>query len=421
MPRPSARTAVTAAALTALTLSSLTGCAGSSSDSTSLSFLMWGDGGDTQKAYEQVIAAFEAENPGITVNAEFVNTNDYDSVLKTRLSGGAGPDVYGFDPKNLGDFVRDGFAADLSDAAFFGRLDEAAAQEARRGADGDAAYSVPISQSGNGIIYNAALFEQAGITEVPQTYTELKAAAEALSAAGITPFAMSAQDSWWPQFIAYYAMAQHVFPDDPDAIEELLEGERTFADIPGYADALEVVQDLVPFYMADPLGTNQSAAKSAFLTGQAAMFPATWILSDARAAGVEPGYMNFPTMDADVSDMWGSYLVAWGVNPGNDRVEAAEDFIDFFFRDEVYTQFLTAVKAFPTTTGIDVSANDPLFPDMVAAWEGRTFRPVVIPAHPQLQETLLVGMQNLIAGRTDVDAVIVELDAALAEIRANAD
>ncbi|KEP74020.1 hypothetical protein HR12_24390, partial [Microbacterium sp. SUBG005] len=68
-----------------------------------------GDGGDTQKAYEQVIAAFEAENPGITVNAEFVNTNDYDSVLKTRLSGGAGPDVYGFDPKNLADFVRDGF------------------------------------------------------------------------------------------------------------------------------------------------------------------------------------------------------------------------------------------------------------------------------------------------------------------------
>ncbi len=58
---------------------------------------------------------------------------------------------------------------------------------------------------------------------------------------------------------------------------------------------------------------------------------------------------------------------------------------------------------------------------MVAAWEGKTFRPVVIPAHPQLQETLLVGMQNLIAGRADVDTVIGELDATLVEIRANAD
>ena len=202
---------------------------------------------------------------------------------------------------------------------------------------------------------------------------------------------------------------------------ELLAGEKTFADIPGYAASLEVVKDLVPAYMPDPLGTNQSAAKSAFLTGQAAMFPATWILSDARAAGVEPGYMNFPTLDADVADMWGSYLVAWGINPENDRVEAAESFIDFFFQDDVYTDFLTSVKAFPTTEGIDVSANDPLFPAMTAAWEGKTFRPVVIPAHPQLQETLLVGMQNLIAGRADVDTVIAELDAALVEVRANAD
>ncbi|MDQ1123533.1 ABC transporter substrate-binding protein [Microbacterium trichothecenolyticum] len=420
MRRRTATTLAAATTLTALALASLTGCGSSAGGDTSLSFLMWGDGGDTQKAYEKVIEAFEAENPGVTVNAEFVNTNDYDNVLKTRLSGGAGPDVYGFDPKNIDDFVRDGFATDLSGAEFFGRLDDAAAQEARRGAEGDAAYSVPISQSGNGIVYNAALFAQAGITEVPRTYDELKQVAQRLKDAGITPFAMSAQDSWWPQFIAYYAMAQHVFPDDPDAIDELLDGERTFADTPGYAQALEVVKDLVPYYMPDPLGTNQSAAKSAFLTGQAAMFPATWILSDARAAGVEPGYMNFPTVDADVPDMWGSYLVAWGVNPGNDRVDAAERFIDFFFQDEVYTEFLTSVKAFPTTTGIDVTANDPLFPDMVAAWEGKTFRPVVIPAHPQLQETLLVGMQNLIAGRTDVGEVIGELDAALEEIRANA-
>lgn len=417
-----ATTAVSAAALSVLAAATLTGCsAGSASDRNSLSFLMWGDGGDTQKAYEKVIDAFEAENPGVTVNAEFVNTNDYDNVLKTRLAGGAGPDVYGFDPKNITDFVRDGFAADLSGASFFSGLDDAAQQEARRGSDGDAAYAVPISQSGNGIIYNTELFAQAGITAVPQTYDELKATAEKLSAAGITPFAMSAQDSWWPQFIAYYAMAQHVFPDDADAIDELLGGERTFADIPGYAQALEVVKDLVPYYMPDPLGTNQSAAKSAFLSGQAAMFPATWILADARAAGVEPGYMNFPTVDGDVADMWGSYLVQWGVNPGNDKVGAAEKFIDFFFQNATYTEFLTAVKAFPTTSGVDVTANDPLFPDMVAAWEGKTFRPIVIPAHPQLQETLLVGMQNLIAGRTDVDAVIGELDASLVEVRANAE
>ncbi|OAZ41714.1 hypothetical protein A9Z40_16020 [Microbacterium arborescens] len=408
-----------AAGLVALAAAALTGCGSAGGGGTQLSFLMWGDGGDNQKAYEKVIAAFEEANPDVTVNAEFVNTNDYDNVLKTRLSGGAGPDVYGFDPKNLTDFIQDGFAADLSSTDFLGRLNEAAALEATRDSGGEGAYSVPISQSGNGIIYNAALFEQAGIDEVPQTYTELKDAAQKLSDAGIVPFAMSAQDSWWPQFIAYYAMAEHVFPDKPDIIEELLAGETTFAETPGYESALDVVEELVPYYMPDPVGTNQSAAKTAFLSGNAAMFPATWILSDARAAGVEPGYMNFPTLDADVADMWGSYLVAWGINPGNDKTDAAERFIDFFFQDDVYAEFLTGVKAFPVTEGIDVSSVDPLFADMEAAWQGKTFRPMVLPAHPQLQETLLVGMQNLIAGRTDSASVVAELDATLDEIRAS--
>lgn len=408
-----------AAALAALAAAALAGCGSAGGGGTELSFLMWGDGGDNQKAYENVIAAFEDANPDITVNAEFVNTNDYDNVLKTRLSGGAGPDVYGFDPKNLTDFIQDGFAADLSSTDFLGRLTETAALEATRDSGGDGAYYVPISQSGNGIIYNTALFEQAGITEIPQTYTELKDAAAQLSAAGIVPFAMSAQDSWWPQFIAYYAMAQHVFPDSPEIIDELLDGETTFAETPGYESALEVVEDLVPYYMPDPVGTNQAAAKTAFLTGTAAMFPATWILADARAAGVDPGYMNFPTLDGDVADMWGSYLVAWGINPGNDKTDAAERFIDFFFEDDVYTEFLAGVKAFPVTDGIDVSSVDPLFGDMEAAWEGKTFRPMVLPAHPQLQETLLVGMQNLIAGRTDAAAVVTELDDALEEIRAS--
>src|SRR6478609_4765749 len=97
------------------TVVTLSGCGAQSGDGkTQLSFLMWGDGGDADQAYKDVIASFEKKNPNITVNAEFVNTNDYDNILKTRLSGGAGPDIYGFDIGNIKDFVRDGFATDLT-------------------------------------------------------------------------------------------------------------------------------------------------------------------------------------------------------------------------------------------------------------------------------------------------------------------
>ncbi|WP_432483479.1 ABC transporter substrate-binding protein [Kineococcus esterisolvens] len=398
----------------------LAGCSSSSgSGPDELSFLMWGDGTEAQKAYEDVIAAYQDQNPGVTINAEFVNTNDYDTVLKTRLAGGAGPDIYGFDQKNLAQFISDGFAADLSGAAFYDQLTADAREEAHRGSpDEEAAYYVPISQSGNGIVYNTDLFARAGITEEPTTYSGFREACQKLLDAGITPLAMSAQDNWWPQFVVYYAAAENVFSQNPDINEQLMAGEATFSGTPGWARSLDIVEELVPYYMPNPLGTNQTAAQAAFLQGTAAMFPAPWILPNAREAELPVGYMNFPTTDEPVTPMWGSYLVSFGINPTNDRQQAAEQFLDFFFEEVVYTGFLGKVKAFPTREGIDVSALDPLYPDMQAAWEGRTFVSLVTPPNPGIQEPLLGGMQDLIAGRASTQEVLQRLDRAMEDVLA---
>lgn len=412
------QTAIAAVALTAV--GTLSACSGSSGGgSTELSFMMWGDGGDTQTAYEDVIAKFEDANPDITINAEFFNTNDYDNILKTRLSGGAGPDVYGFDLGNIKTFVDDGFAADLSDGgeSYLSKLTPEAAKDSQR--EGGT-YNLPISLSGNGIIYNKALFEKAGITEPPTTYTDLLADSKKLSDAGVIPFAMSAQDNWWPQFIVYYALAEHGANEELG--EKMAAGEATFSGSEAWTEALDVVRDLTPYYMPNPVGTSQTAAQSAFLGGEAAMFPATWILSDAREAGLDLGYMNFPTVDQPTDDLWGTYQVRFGVNPNNGdaKLAASQKFLDFFLQDDTYSEFLSKVKLFPTTTGVEIGADvDPLFPDMQAAWEGKTFVAAFSPTDPSIQDALLVGLQNLIAGQKSTEQVLSDLDLALEQYRAN--
>ena len=411
-------TAVAAVALT--TVGALSGCAGgASSGPTELSFLMWGDGGDTQTAYEDVITQFEAANPDITVNAEFFNTNDYDNILKTRLSGGAGPDVYGFDLGNIDTFVADGFAADLSDGgeSYLSKLTPEAAKDSQRAGG---TYNLPISLSGNGIIYNKALFEKAGIAAPPTTYTELLADSKKLSDAGVIPFAMSAQDNWWPQFIVYYALAEHGANEELGA--EMAAGKTTFSESTAWAESLDVVKDLTPYYMPNPVGTSQTAAQSAFLGGQAAMFPATWILSDAREAGLDLGYMNFPTVDKPSNDLWGTYQVRFGLNPNNGdaKLAASQKFLDFFLQDDTYKAFLDKVKLFPTTKDVEIGADvDPLFPEMQAAWEGKTFVAAFSPTDPSIQDALLVGLQNIISGQKNTEQVLSDLDAALAQYRAN--
>jgi len=411
-------TAVAAVALT--TVGALSGCAGGAGGGpTELSFLMWGDGGDTQKAYQDVITEFEAANPDITVNAEFFNTNDYDNILKTRLSGGAGPDIYGFDLGNIDTFVADGFAADLSDGgeSYLSKLTPEAAKDSQRAGG---TYNLPISLSGNGIIYNKALFEKAGIAAPPTTYTELLADSKKLSDAGVIPFAMSAQDNWWPQFIVYYALAEHGANEELGA--EMAAGKTTFSESTAWAESLDVVKDLTPYYMPNPVGTSQTAAQSAFLGGQAAMFPATWILSDAREAGLDLGYMNFPTVDKPSNDLWGTYQVRFGLNPNNGdaKLAASQKFLDFFLQDDTYKAFLDKVKLFPTTKDVEIGADvDPLFPEMQAAWEGKTFVAAFSPTDPSIQDALLVGLQNIISGQKNTEQVLSDLDAALAQYRAN--
>ncbi|GAA5210652.1 ABC transporter substrate-binding protein [Microbacterium kyungheense] len=409
-----------AAGAAIVTIGALSACSGGAGDGTTeISFMMWGDGGDTQTAYEDVIAAFEEENPDISVNAEFFNTNDYDNILKTRLSGGAGPDVYGFDLGNIESFVADGFAADLSDGgeSYLKKLTPEAAEDSQR--EGGT-YNLPISLSGNGIIYNKALFEKAGITEEPTTYSELLEDAQKLSDSGTIPFAMSAQDNWWPQFIVYYPLAEHGANEELGA--EMAAGEATFSDSKPWKESLDIVHELTPYYMPNPVGTSQTAAQSAFLAGQSAMFPATWILSDARDAGLDVGYMNFPTTDGPTDAIWGTYQVRFGVNPNNGdaKLAASQKFLDFFMQDDVYADFLGKVKLFPTTTTVQIGEDvDPLFPDMQQSWEGKQFIAAFSPTDPSIQDALLVGLQNVISGQKTTEQVLADLDLALDQYIAN--
>ncbi|MGW8482961.1 ABC transporter substrate-binding protein [Microbacterium sp. NPDC055903] len=404
-----------------MAVGALAGCTsgGGGDENVELSFLMWGDGGETQTAYEDVIDAFEEANPNITVNAEFFNTNDYDNILKTRLSGGAGPDVYGFDLGNIDTFIADGFAADLSEGgeSYLSKLNDEAAEDSQRGGG---TYNLPISVSGNGLIYNKAAFEAAGITEEPTTYSALLEDSQKLLDAGYTPFAMSAQDNWWPQFIVYYPLAEHGANEELGA--EMAAGEATFTGNKAWTDSLDIVKELTPFYMPNPVGTNQTAAQSAFLAGDAAMFPATWILSDARDAGLDVGYMNFPTTDEPTDAIWGTYQVRFGANPNNGeaKLAAAHKFLDFFLQDDVYADFLAKVKLFPTTTGVEIGEDvDPLFPDMQASWEGKQFIAAFSPTDPSIQDALLVGLQDIISGQKDTEQVLGDLDRALEQYIAN--
>ena len=409
---------------TALSLSVLvlTGCAPGAAavkEDVPLSILISSNGAAEDAAWKTLVADFETANPGVDITFESLNTTDYSTVLKTRVLGGAGPDIYKFDGNTASEFIDAGFALDVSGKDYFTALTESAQQFPKLDSPtAGAAFAVPIEQSGNGMVYNTALFKAAGIDKLPTTYDEFVDACKKLLASDVVPIAMSAQDNWWPQFIIYYAAAQNVFADNPNFNKEVAAGEATYSGNEGWVRTMEIYKELVPYYMPNPLGTDQAAAQSAFLQGKAAMFPAPWIMPEVRATDLEVDYFNFPTTTNPNDDtMWGAPQVSIAVNPKNGREDLAGQFITFLFSDAQYAKFLNSVSSFPTIDGVKVSDEEPINPVMLAAWEGKTFVGSFTPPGGGVQEAMLPAMQDLLAGKKNVREVLAAMDAAAAKIK----
>lgn len=233
---------------------------------------------------------------------------------------------------------------------------------------------------------------------------------------GIVPFAMAAKDNWWPQFILYYATAEHVFAKDPDFIRKINAGEATYTDTAGWLDAINVYKSLLDAkaYAPNPLGVSFDECKAMFLQGKAAMFPATWVLDDARKANINVAYSNLPTTNDPASNsLWGGFSGSIAINPSNGNTEVASAYIKFLLEPENYYAICKAWKLFPVRAGVDVSDIDPLFGTQQKAWEGKTL--YGSPSDNMLsgvQDAMLNELQMLTAGKCTAEDVLKKMDEA---------
>lgn len=134
--------------------------------------------------FEEAATAFEEANPGSEIQVEVVPWDVLLQKLTTDISGGANADLSIIGTRWLIDFVDQGIAASLDDYMtqdfrdrFFPVFLEPSVMQEKT-------YGLPIAASARAMYYNKALFEQAGIEEVPDTWDELAEAAKKISALG---------------------------------------------------------------------------------------------------------------------------------------------------------------------------------------------------------------------------------------------
>lgn len=125
--------------------------------------------------------SFEAANPGVDLAIELQPWAGRDEKVATAIASGKGPDLALLTPDSLPGYVGNGGLKSLKgaqDPAFLPAAVEAATVAGE-------VYAVPLYQTVLAPVYNQKVMQDAGITTLPATWDDLKAAAPKLAAKNV--------------------------------------------------------------------------------------------------------------------------------------------------------------------------------------------------------------------------------------------
>jgi len=152
---------------------------------------------DYLEELDTIIAGFEAENPGITIEVSTASFADYFTLLQADVVSGSAPDVFELNYESFVTYAANGALADISaylnsDAPYYPRALEAFQYDGVQ-------MALPGTFSTVLLFYNADLFDAASV-EYPTdswTWAEATAAAEAITALGDDTWGLFSPVQFW--------------------------------------------------------------------------------------------------------------------------------------------------------------------------------------------------------------------------------
>jgi raffinose/stachyose/melibiose transport system substrate-binding protein len=344
-----------------------TGSSGGNGGDVTLSVWSWRP--EDAAVYRQIFTKFQASHPHVKVDFKPYKATEYNTILSTGLTQAGGPDVmqlrsYGLVQPLIqaGDLVAlDGKVAGLSN------FDTTALDGARGKKDGKV-YGVPLEMSTFQIYYNKDIFAKYQL-QPPTTWDQMISSARTLLAKGVTPFAAAGKDTWLlPLYDEAFAATRY---GGPAFEKKVLAGQAKFTD-PDYVAALEVLNQLKPYFPKDQMGLGETDVQTLFATGKAAMIPeGSFALAPLKAINpnLDLGVFNAPPPPGAVVTkplQVGWVDASYGLNAKSTHQKEALDLLQWMTSTEFGQQVADNLKQVSLVKG--VQSSDPLLGQMMQSY-----------------------------------------------------
>ena len=307
---------------------------------------------DWWKGFE---ADFEKAYPDIALTVDVVSWNDIYTVVNTRLANDAAPDLLNIDV--FADYQAEDlllpaeeWVSDETYAKFYPQFLEQSIVD-------DTVWAVPDLASARAMYYNADILEAAGC-EVPTTWAELKDVCEKIKAydANIYPWGVDMTTDEGQACFAYYSWTNGGGFVDANGEWTLNSAENV--------EAVEYIVGLVKDGLTntDPATETRYDLQELFAAGKLAMMIGPNQISSYVASSADPinfGIASIPANEGKATSSVGvmDRFMCFDNDYSDAEMAAVTTFIDFFYEDERYADWVIMEDFLPaTTTGGEIMA-----------------------------------------------------------------
>lgn len=331
-----------------------------------LSFWSWLP---TTDQSEEMIEAFEKDNPGIKIDYTRTEQDDFFEKLQVAMASGTGPDLFGMTTGPMMEQYAK-FVADMKETAdeywsgWDSKISETAVAQCTT-KDGVMA-GMPLLTAGmTTLMYNKTVMDECGVDKVPTTYEELKDAAAKAKEKGYVCVAAGAADDWVNS--DWFVQASNEIENG--AVYEAESGGRKWTD-QCFVDTMQAWQNLFTDGIVEDgalgVATYPDARDQYFFARKAMFFlTGSWHLgptspSNAEIEGTEIGNKKdvigmapFPSI-AESGEMLGTSGVDVMIclNADCDKKEAAMKFIEYLSNGEGQQYWVNQLQGSPVSSEI---------------------------------------------------------------------
>ncbi|WP_313636775.1 extracellular solute-binding protein [Paenibacillus sp.] len=306
---------------------------------------------------KELIAQWE-QKTGNKVDIQAIQDDQYDNLVKAKLSGGGDVDVF-FGAYSKYDVPNQ--LLEISGESFESRLNDVALSSLKYTDGKIYAFPYPSSQGTWGVFYNKTIFSDLGLT-VPKTMDDLNKDLAAIKAGGKTPFYFAAKDGW--TMLQHHNAVNGILGGaDAQVWDKLNKNEVQWKDIPDFVHQYKQVEDWAKkgYFNKDFLTGTYEKQQLSLAKGDVAMVvQGAFFVPEVIKQNADAQIGFFPLPNQDGSETIGlSGGTQIFIAKSSKHPEESKDLLRFLTEQPQAQSALEAAPGISPFKDVDVSAKMP--------------------------------------------------------------